>query len=81
MLEKKKEKKAKCNVCGKEYVIVDNIYGTSTLLCHIPKHTTLLKFHNIGVIMLDLYRKLSSKQLDHKCVCRGGRNFDGDYWA
>jgi len=60
------KEKAKCNGCGKEYVIGSNKYGTSTLLRHISKCVAFPKYHNIGVMMLDQQRKLKYRQLDHK---------------
>ena len=62
------KEKAKCNGCGKEYVIGSSKIGTSTLLRHIPKCVALSKFHNIGVMMLDQVGRLRSRQLDHKRV-------------
>nr|GMC68977.1 zinc finger BED domain-containing protein RICESLEEPER 2-like [Ipomoea batatas] len=60
------KEKAKCNGCGKEYIVGGIRYGTSSLLRHIPKCVALPKYHNIGTMMLDAQGKLRSRQLDHK---------------
>nr|GMD28139.1 zinc finger BED domain-containing protein RICESLEEPER 2-like [Ipomoea batatas] len=60
------KEKAKCNGCGKEYIVGGIRYGTSSLLCHIPKCVALPKYHNVGTMMLDAQGKLRSRQLDHK---------------
>nr|GMD23841.1 zinc finger BED domain-containing protein RICESLEEPER 2-like [Ipomoea batatas] len=62
------KEKAKCNGCGKEYIVGGIRYGTSSLLCHIPKCVALPKYHNVGTMMLDAQGKLRSRQLDHKCL-------------
>nr|GMD42790.1 zinc finger BED domain-containing protein RICESLEEPER 2-like [Ipomoea batatas] len=60
------KEKAKCNGCGKLYVVSGSQYGTSTLSRYIPKCVALPKYHNIGTMMLDAQGKLRSRQLDHK---------------
>nr|GMC95609.1 zinc finger BED domain-containing protein RICESLEEPER 2-like [Ipomoea batatas] len=54
------KEKAKCNGCGKEYIVGGIRYGTSSLLRHIPKCVALPKYHNVGTMMLDAQGKLRS---------------------
>nr|GMC75311.1 Retrotransposable element Tf2 [Ipomoea batatas] len=56
------KEKAKCNGCGKEYIVGGIRYGTSSMLRHIPKCVALPKYHNIGIMMLDAQGKLRSRQ-------------------
>ena len=56
----------KCNRCGKEYVLSDSNYGTSTLKCHMNVCTSLSKYKDVGGMLLDHEGKLRTKKIDQK---------------
>ena len=56
--------RSKCKGCGKEYVAGGSKNGTSTLMRHIPKCRELLRYHDLGKMMLDQTGKLRARQVD-----------------